>query len=74
MKRKKINKKFILNKTTVANLGRTDLGEVKGAGTGITCNYCNTDISCYIQKCLVDFTDENTCTTLPTQTRLVTCP
>ena len=73
MRRKKINKKFVLNKTTIANLGRTDMGDVKGAGTGITCNYCDSDISCYIQKCLVEFTLD-TCTTLPTQTREVTCP
>ena len=74
MRRKKINKKLFLNKNTVANLGRADLGDVKGAGTGITCNFCNSDISCYIDKCMIDFTDDFDCTTLPTQTRVVTCP
>jgi hypothetical protein len=73
MRRKKIDKKLFLNKNTVANLGRADMGDVRGA-TGITCNFCNSDISCYINKCMIDFTDETDCTTLPTQTRVVTCP
>ncbi|MCP5108257.1 MAG: hypothetical protein GY950_33030 [bacterium] len=74
MKPKKINPKFYLNKATIANLSQADLRDVKGAGTGITCNFCNSNISCYIEKCMVDFTDDNDCTTLPTQTRVVTCP
>ena len=74
MKRRKINKTLLLNKSTVANLSQADLKDVKGAGTGITCNFCNSDISCYYEKCLNDFTDDNDCTTLPTQTRVVTCP
>ena len=74
MRRKKIDKKFFLNKTTVANLDRADMGDVKGAGTGITCNFCNSDISCYIQKCMVDFTTDTDCSTLPTHTLVVTCP
>lgn len=74
MKRKKINTKLILNKSTVANLSKETLKNVKGAGTGITCTVCDTFYSCVLYACMVDFTDDNTCTTLPTQTRVDTCP
>lgn len=74
MKRKKIIKKLNLNKSTVANLGEESLKDIKGMGTGITCTVCNSDLSCVIFKCIVDFTDDNDCTTQPTQTRVDTCP
>jgi hypothetical protein len=74
MKPKNTDKKFMLNKETVVNLNQTAMNELKGGLTGITCAFCDSNISCYIQKCLVEFTDDNNCTTLPTQTRVETCP
>ena len=75
MKCKKINKKLSFNKNTVANLSQAAIQNVKGAGTGITCTVCNTDLSCIIYKCIVDFTNDITClNSCTTCTRVDTCP
>jgi hypothetical protein len=57
MELKTLGRKLSLNKSTIANLNKATMGEVKGGTggeTGITCYYCDTIESCYIQLCDCD--------------------
>ena len=52
MKQKTSSKKLSLNKNTVANLNQKAMLRVKGGtGTGITCEWCDTDYSCMVTHC-----------------------
>lgn len=51
MKQKKLSKKLSLNKDTVANLNPEAMSGVKGGETGITCEWCNSVVSCIVVNC-----------------------
>ena len=58
MKSKKLNKKLLLNKATIASLTKGDLLSLKGGAevttmSGLTCVYCDTNFSCddVVKKC-----------------------
>jgi hypothetical protein len=51
MKKKTLSKKLVFNKKTVVNLNQDDMGHVKGGETGITCYYCDSDVSCIVTHC-----------------------
>lgn len=77
MKTKHFSKKLDLNKKTVADLSKTQMKKFVGGITGVTCNFCDSNISCYIEKCMDYYTfypDEDICKLMPTQTRGETCP
>jgi hypothetical protein len=61
MKPKNFSKRLLLNKKTVANLNQKSMSNVKGGGTGITCEWCNSDASCMVTKCDWDETEYTGC-------------
>lgn len=60
MKPKTFCKKLFLNKNTVTNLNQEAMLRVKG-GTGITCEWCDTDYSCVVTHCDWDETEYTGC-------------
>ena len=58
MKPKRLNKKLSFNKQTIAKLNVEEQKHLKGGVdnsdsycTGITCEICDSDISCEVRKC-----------------------
>jgi hypothetical protein len=86
MKIKKVNKKLVLNKTTVSNLNNAQLGRVKAGEENtvpLTCESClvcpteeyscvSCDFSCVGYPCLTDYCTEN-CTNTCNES-VKTCP
>jgi hypothetical protein len=79
MKTKKFEKKLALNKQTVSNLNKSQMNGINGAGptTNITCEFCDTVVSCEETLCPICVSNPDTlCTAcLPTEmcTTLETC-